>query len=296
MTVSAKVLAIRFGFATRGEDREIRNLGKLRSAKGGLMSFAETRDYLERGLSKSNVRVLVTNKGFNGVRTDKMLILADNPRLAFYQFQNYLVRETDFYGRKLKSVISPTANIYKTAFVAEYNVTIGDRVIIGPHVTILENSIIGNDSIIQPGTVIGSEGFECVRYKNSVLSVKHGGGVRIGERVEIGSCTCIDKHVFRGDTVIGDDTKIDNLVHIAHGVIVGERVTIVANSGLAGNVRIGNDVYIGFGSTILGLKIGDRAFISIGAVVTKNVPKGMQVTGNFAINHEKFIKHLRMIR
>jgi len=294
--VSAKELATRFGFATKGEDREIRNLGKLRSPKGVLMSFAETRNYLEKGLSKSNVNVLVINKKFGNIRTDKMLILTDNPRLAFYQIHNYLIKETDFYGKKVKSTISLTANIHNTAFVSKYNVTIGDRVIISPNVTILENSIIGNDSVIQPGTVIGSEGFECVHFKTSVLFVRHGGGIKIGERVEIGSCSCVDKYLFRGNTIIGDDTKIDNLVHIGHGAIIGKRVVIPANSGI-GPSRIGDDVCIGFSSTILGgLKIGNRAFISIGAIVTKDVPEDTQVTGNFAINHKRFIRHLKMIR
>jgi len=295
--VSAKELAAKFNLVMEGKDREIENLGKLCSVKDSLLSFAETRDYLDEGLSKPNVCALIIDKAFREIKTDKTLLFSNSPRYTFYRIHNYLVGQANFYRIKTESVVSKAAQVHKTAFVSENNVRIFPGVIVGPNVTILENCVIDRDTVIQAGAVIGSQGFECVHLKNSVLFVLHGGGVRIGKNVNIGANTCVDKGVFDGDTVIGKDAKIDNLVHVAHNVIIGERVQVVANSGLGGSVIVGDDVWVGFNVTILpGLKIGNRAFISIGAIVTKDVSDGTQVTGNFAISHNKFLEHLKGIR
>jgi UDP-3-O-[3-hydroxymyristoyl] glucosamine N-acyltransferase len=118
--------------------------------------------------------------------------------------------------------------------------------------------------------------------------------VKIGVNVEIQYNTCVDRAVYPwDDTVIGDYCKIDNLVHIAHGVKLGPKVMIVANSGIGGRTIIKEGAWIGFGATIKnGVILGKKARANMGSVVTKEIPDNSSVTGNFAIEHSKFIQNL----
>ena len=125
----------------------------------------------------------------------------------------------------------------------------------------------------------------------------HAGGVRLGDRVELQANTCVDRAIFGGFTEIGEDTKCDNLVHIAHNVKIGRRCLLAAQAMIAGSVTIGDDVWIGPSAAVLSeITIGDGAYVTIGSVVTRNVAPGQHVTGNFAIDHDKFIVFLKTIR
>lgn len=96
--------------------------------------------------------------------------------------------------------------------------------------------------------------------------------------------------------MIGDNVKIDNLVHIGHGVKVKQNTMIVANSGIGGRTEIGENVWVGFASTIRnGLKVENNSRINMRAVVTKEVKEGQAVSGNFAIEHDRFIHHMKVI-
>ena len=293
--LSAKIIAKQFNIEIKGEDVIIKNLGKLYSEMEKLLSFAETRKFLEDGLIKPNVCALVTKKEFIDFKTNKTLLFTENPHFSFYQIHNYLVEQTDFYAPPKNTIISKSAKIHKTAFISERNVRIGNNVIIGPNCTILENTFINEGAVIQAGTVIGSDGLEIVKNNSAILQARHGGSVMIGKNVEVGANCCIDKGLFREDTIIGNETKIANFVYIAHCAKIGERVIITPNTGI-GDVVIGNDVWIGFGSIIKsGLVIDDNAFVSMGSIVTENVPKGAKVAGNFAIDYNKFIRYLKSL-
>ncbi|MDD2679520.1 MAG: DapH/DapD/GlmU-related protein [Candidatus Omnitrophica bacterium] len=151
-----------------------------------------------------------------------------------------------------------------------------------PNVIFMGKQIkIGSNVVICPGCVIGGDGFSYERQEdNSLQKFWHYGGVEIGDNVEIGSNSCIDRGTF-GNTIIGKGTKIDNLVHIAHNVIVGEDCIIVAFAGLGGGVKIGDRCFIGFGALIRdGITIGSDSTIGMGSVVTKDVPEGSIVMGN----------------
>jgi len=214
----------------------------------------------------------------------------------FFELHNHLARETEFYWKNFPTEIAEDAVIHSTAFVASRNARIGHRTMIGPNASILERSIIGDDVIIRAGCVIGSEGFEFKRAYGEVLPVAHDAGVRLGNRVELQANTCIAKGLFGVWTEVGEDTKIDQLVHVAHGCKIGRRCLITAQAEISGSVEIGDDVWIGPGAVISsGVKIGNRAYITIGAAVTKDVPDEARVSGNFAINHEKFIAFMKKI-
>ncbi len=108
----------------------------------------------------------------------------------------------------------------------------------------------------------------------------HIGGVRIEDGVEIGSNTCIDRGTL-GNTVIGAQTKIGNLVHIAHNAYVGKNCQIVCQAGIGGSAIIGDNVFVGFGAKVMNkVRVGDGAIIGMGAVVIRDVPAGATVVGN----------------
>lgn len=147
-----------------------------------------------------------------------------------------------------------------------------------------------HDSVIWPyGSFPGlADGFGWVRDDSGrLVKMPHAGNVVIERDVVIGRYTCIDRAVV-GSTVIGEGTKIDNLVHVGHGAKVGKHVLIVAGAVLGGSCEIGDYSYIGMGALIKNkIKVGKNCTIGMGAVVTKDVPDGETWIGNPARRLEK---------
>lgn len=228
---------------------------------------------------------------------NKGICVTENPRMLFFEVHNFLAENEAYpYCRKrFETKIGQNCKIDETASISKNNVIIGNDVIIEEFVVIRENTVIGDHSIIRAGSKIGGVGFEFKRDGDVILSVAHAGGVNIGEHVEIQYNACIDRAVYPWDnTVIGNYVKIDNLVHIAHGVKVEDNVMLVAQCGVGGRTVIGEKSWIGFSATVSnGLHIGKNARVNIGSVATKDVPDDYSVTGNFAIEHGKFIKNLK---
>ncbi|RKI37452.1 UDP-3-O-(3-hydroxymyristoyl)glucosamine N-acyltransferase [bacterium D16-51] len=224
-------------------------------------------------------------------------ILTEQPRVLFFKFHNMLAGNSCYIRSKYETKISSNARISNLAYISENNAVVEDGVVIEPFVTIYPNVHIGKNTVVRSGCRIGGEGFEFKKEENGIIPVKHLGGVEIGDNVEIQNNTCIDKAVYPWDnTVIGDNVKIDNLVHIGHGVKVANNTMIVANSGIGGRTEIGENVWVGFASTIRnGLKIENDSRINMGAVVTKGVKEKQAVSGNFAMEHEQFIHHMKVI-
>jgi len=279
-------------------DGEFESLGLVTYATSSMLAFLENEIYLPRFLQNPYITCVITNKDLVAGLPEKYgIAISDYPRKAFYELHNYLATKTNFYWTDFDSEISNEAIIYPNTYIPPKNVRIGRGTIIEPGATILERSIIDEDVIIRAGCTIGTQGFEFKRIEGSVLSVSHAGSVRICNRVEIQANCAISRPIFGGFTEIGEDTKLDNLVHIAHNVRVGKRCFIAACAMIAGSVTIGDDVWIGPGSSISSeVNIGEHAQITIGSVVTKDVKSGQRVTGNFAIEHCRFITFLKSIR
>lgn len=218
-------------------------------------------------------------------------VICDDPRYYFYTLYNYFAIEG---YKKIPSKIDPSARIHAKAFISEYNIEIGKMVVIEPNATILPDVCIGDNCRIMPGAVLGSTGFEYKRTSKGILPVIHDGKVILHSNVEIGANTCIDKGFSFRDTIIGDNTKIDNLVHIAHSAHIGKNCFIIAGAMIAGSVTLGNDVWIGPHANIAPqVNVGDNGFVTLGAVVTKDVPSGEMVSGVFAMPHKKFIELIK---
>ncbi|MEZ7172922.1 hypothetical protein [Sporosarcina sp. OR05] len=223
------------------------------------------------------------------------IITTDYPRIEFFRIHNLIGMPNT---SKKSTVIGSDSAISPSALIAKYNVQIGDNVIIEENVVIRENVFIGNNCIIRAGSVIGGQGYEFKRDKNQrIFRVEHYGSVEIEDFVEIKEFCTVHQAVFAWDkTCIGQHSKIDAHSHIAHGVKMGNRVMVGSHGNIAGNVCIKDDVYIGPGVTIsnrINIEKGSR--VSIGSTVTKSVDEYQVVTGNFAIDHSKFIFNLKRI-
>ena len=173
--------------------------------------------------------------------------------------------------------------------IIEKNVRIGNNCKIGCNV-ILKNTIIGNNTNILDGAVIGKKGFGFYPGKEMNVRYPHIGLVLIGDNVEIGCNNTIDRGSL-SNTVIGDGTFLDNQVHIAHNVKIGKNCIITGQVGFAGSSSIGNRVMIGGQAGISGhLKVGDNVQIGGGSGVIKNIPSNTKVMGYPAKNIRNFLK------
>ena len=219
------------------------------------------------------------------------IVTAENPKLIFFLLHNYLVEQAP----KKETVIDKTAIIHPTAVIASRNVEIGPNVVIGANAVIEENCILKKNVHIGANSTVGAQNFDVIRDGDTQFMAKNGGWAQVDEGVEIASGTQIEGATLTKDvTRICPYVKIDNNVLIGHGSTIGARTLIAAMTIISGNVSIGEDVFLGVGTVISNrIVIADRARISLGSVVTKDVPADQTVTGNFAIPHQKFLKNLK---
>jgi UDP-3-O-[3-hydroxymyristoyl] glucosamine N-acyltransferase len=215
----------------------------------------------------------------------KTLIFVKNPRLL------YIKCLKSFFPIKRRSGIHSTAIIGNDCQIGEDvyigpNTVIEDNVTIGEHTQIL-NGVhifsgvkIGENVQIDSGCIIGGDGFGFERLESKKLEkFPHYGSVVIGDNVEIGANTCVDRGTLK-NTVIGAGTKVDNLVHIAHNVKIGENCVIICLSCIAGSVEIGDNAWVAPLVAIKnGLKIGKDSTVGMGAVVIRDVEDGDVVAG-----------------
>ena len=168
--------------------------------------------------------------------------------------------------------------------------TVGSDCLLASNVNIYHDCQIGHRVIVHSGAVIGADGFGFVPDPAGHLKVPQNGNVIVGSDVEIGAGTTIDRAVV-GSTMIGNYTKLDNLVHIAHNVTLGAGCLVAAQTGIAGSTTVGSGVVFGGQAGIGGhLNIGDRAVIAAQAGVMKDVPAGVTVSGYPAREHSRSLR------
>jgi len=254
---------------------------------------------VEELLTKCKCNVVIAPNEYRDIIEkfkDKIFfILVDDPKLSFLKIASILFGYQRKKGIDKSSYIHPEAILGKDIYIGPNcfigKVEIGDNTIIMGNNCILDKTIIGRNVVINPGTVIGSEGFGYSRDENKILhKFPHFGGVIIEDDVEIGANTCIDRGTL-GNTIIRKGTKIDNLVHVAHNVEIGEHCLIIANSMLGGSIKIGAYSWVAPSASIInGISIGQNVTIGMGAVVVKSVPDGQTVAGVPARPLDEFVK------
>lgn len=215
----------------------------------------------------------------------KILICVNDPYYFIALIGNEFFVEKPNPGIHKTALILGNAGIGKHVTIGANAVldgcTIGDNCIIGEHVVIRRSVTIGNHVTIKPGAVLGEAGFNFIEdTKGGLMRFPQLGRVIIGDLVDIGSNTCIDRGAF-SDTLISNSVKISNLCHIAHNVQIGEKTIIAAHVNISGSSNIGLQVWIGPNVTFRGhQKVGDRAFIGAGANVVCDIPSDEVWVGN----------------
>jgi len=253
-----------------GDDQiEIGGVASIANAKPGDLVFVEEEKHLQPAL-QSGAAGVIAGAFAENAKTPKLLLISENPRLAFALAAAMLkTSEAPAAGIHTSAVVLPSAVIDKSAIVDAWALVgenaqvgarswigagcvIGSGVVIGedcriyPRVTIYPETSIGDRVIVHAGAVLGSDGFGYVTDRASDKHEKFPqiGRLEIEDEVEIGANTTIDRGALE-TTRIGRGTKIDNLVHIGHNCQIGENVIIAAQAGFSGSITIENNVVIG---------------------------------------------------
>lgn len=207
-------------------------------------------------------------------------IVSKNPRLDFIKILDYLVKNIGFSHFDFDSEIHPSV-IMGQNVVVERGCKIAENVVLEHNVVIQSGTTIGKNSRIRVNSSIGGDGFGFERLEDgSPIRFQHLGGVEIGEDVEIGSLNSVMRGTL-SSTIVQNNVKTDNLVHIAHNCFIGKGTFITACAEFSGGVIVGKNVWIGPNSSLMQkIHIGDNALIGLGAVVTKDVPAGKIYAGN----------------
>lgn len=207
-------------------------------------------------------------------------IQTPRPRLDFVRALRWLEKTIGFERSKLQTNIHPTVECRGSNSI-EHGVSIGAGTIIESGVKIGAGTQIGKDCYIKSGAVIGEAGFGFERDEEGVpLRMPHLGNVVLGDRVEIGSCTTVCRGTL-STTIVEDDVKIDDHVHVAHNCHIKKRALVVACAELSGSVIIEEEAWIGPNASILEhVRIGRRAFVGLGSVVLRDVADDVTVVGN----------------
>jgi UDP-3-O-[3-hydroxymyristoyl] glucosamine N-acyltransferase len=249
------------------------------------------------------------------------LLLVENPYLAFQKAVR--VFRPDPYrappGIHPTAVVSPQATVGEGASIGahcviEHGATIGARAVllpgcyVGPlaaigddtflyaNVVVREECVIGSRCVIHPGVVVGSDGFGFAFDAGRYHKVPQVGNVVIGDDVEIGANTTIDR-ATTDTTRIGDGTKIDNLVQIGHNVVIGKHCIIVAQVGISGSTHLEDFVTLGGQTGVIGhVRIGERAMVGAASGVTKSIPAGEVWSGFPAAPHALWKRLTAMVQ
>lgn len=288
---------------------EINGVARLEDAGPQDLSFLANPRYAEAaGRSSAGALIVGPEYEANG----QNVLRSDNPRLTLARALNLLAPERrSVEGVHPAAVVDPTTRVpdnvsigpnaivgpsvdlgsevvIGAGAVIEEGVVIGDRSRIFPQVTIHSGTKIGSDCVIQSGTVLGADGFGYATDEaGHHHKVRQLGGLIIGDRVEIGAGVTIDRG-SAGDTTIGEGTIIDNIVHIAHNVLIGRNAVIVAQVGIAGSSRIGDHAVLGGQAGLVGhIEVGDRAQVGAQAGVIGDIPADEVYSGYPARSHRE---------
>lgn len=278
--VSTSFLATEFHLELRGPSAEIVTLAPLSRLRGSadrhLTYLAD--ESFANALQDISGAVVITSKELAPLVGDNTALLCDAPYDTFYTIAAHLV-QNGFYST-LQSRIHPGAQVAATAILGPY-VTVEDGAVINDYAVIAPNTFIGRNAVIRSHTSIGGNGFEIARLNGKRSVVPHAGGVWIEEDCEVASSTCIDKGLFGEFTYVGRETKIDNLVHVAHAVQIDQGCSVTAGSQIAGSAHLCEGVWLGpHTSVVQHLTLGKYSYTGTGSAIVKDLPPYTWASGS----------------
>lgn len=314
MAYSVRDIARKIGADVVGDgDAKITHIAELENSTAGSLSFAVSRKYIKQ-LQRAKATAVIVPADLVA-HCEMVALVTDNPSLSFAHAVQFL-----YPPEEIVSGIHPSAIISDDCEVAD-NVSIGPNVVINAKCTIGNNSVIGPGCIItapcfigayarliarvsivgptslgerviiHPGAVVGSDGFGLANDQGVWVKMPQIGGVVIGNDVEIGANTTIDRGALQ-DTVIEDGVKLDNQVQVAHNVNIGAHTAIAGCAGIAGSTKIGKHCGIGGGSCIQGhIEIADGVQVTGMTGIRQSISKpGVYSSGTLQQENKKWIR------
>jgi UDP-3-O-[3-hydroxymyristoyl] glucosamine N-acyltransferase len=270
----------------------ISGLASLEEASANQLSFLSNPKYQQQ-LAASRAGCVIVGPLMKAAAISRgACIVTDQPYLYFAKLTQLWKRGRDQHTAVLvhpsavidgSAVVHPSASIGPLC-VVERGARIGANTVLKSRVTVGEDCVIGERCILHSGVVLGADGFGFAPNAGAWEKIEQLGAVCIGNDVEIGANTCIDRGALQ-DTVIEDGVKLDNLIQIGHNVRVGKHTAMAGCVGVAGSAVIGAHCTIGGGAIVLGhLEVADNVNISAATVVTRSIRKAGHYTGMFPLD------------
>jgi len=305
--VKLSELAKEIGVDCAGDGPEIRGINTLTDARGDELSFFHNAKYARELETTQAAAVLVEERMVPLLPAGTIPLITDEPYVKLALASKHFARPplrpegadpilgagcllapNVSLGRDV--VIGGNVTLMSGVCIGD-NVHIGDGCLLHPNVVVYPDSIIGSRCILQAGAVIGSDGFGFATTREGRhIKIHQLGNVVIGDDVEIGANTTIDRAAF-GSTLIKEGCKIDNLVQIGHNSVIGEHAILVSQVGISGSTTLGRNVVMGGQSATIGhLEIGEFAIIYGRGVVTKSLEGRRHYAGFPLVEHQAWLK------
>ena len=313
-------LAVRFGLELDGDPTlEVNRVATLQSAGPGSVAFLANPRY-RRYLAGTRATAVVLDPR-SAEECPAAALVSPNPYAAFARIAQVLhPHPAAAPGIHPSAVVDPEAEVDRDATVGpqvviEAGVTVGPRALVGPGCVVMKGARIGPDSrlvarvtlypgvvlgsrcVVHAGAVVGADGFGFAPDRDGYVKVPQVGSVRIGDDVEVGANTTIDRGAI-DDTVIEDGVKLDNLVQVGHNVRIGAHTVIAGCAGISGSTVIGKRCMIGGAVGLAGhLELGDEVIVSGYSLVTRSLPgPGMYSSGMPAVPAAEWRKTVARLR
>ncbi|MFY0675007.1 MAG: UDP-3-O-(3-hydroxymyristoyl)glucosamine N-acyltransferase [Bacteroidia bacterium] len=279
------------------EQALVSGINEIHKVAEGDLTFVDAEKYYNKVLNSKATFILINKKV--ECPEGKVLVFHSSPFEAYNLIVEHFYKVENAFD--LENEISDEASIQKSAIihpnvVIGNNVTIGKNTIIYPNVTIYDNVQIGDNVIVHSGSVIGGQAYYYAKKDGKYTKWHSCGSVHIDDDVEIGSCCTIDKGVS-GITRIGEGTKLDNQVHVAHGVVIGKNCLFAAQCGIGGKTIVEDDVICwGQVGITKSIRIGKGAVISAQSGVSKSLVGGKAYFGSPAREIKTIQKEMAALR
>ncbi len=313
MSFKLSEIAQRLGLILQGEDKEMTGVAGLAEAGPKQISFISNPKYIPQLATTKAGAVVMPEEHAAAVPTallskdpyrdfSRIITLFAKPQGSFSGIseqaavhaeavlgQGCTVYPFCYIGARAK--LGKNVTVFSGCYVGE-DAEIGDESIIYPNCSVMAGVIIGKRCILNAGAVLGSDGFGFVPGAAGIEKIPQIGIVRIGNDVEIGANTTIDRATL-GETSIGDGTKIDNLVMLAHNVQVGKYTMLVSQTGIAGSTKVGDRVVMAGQAGVSGhIEIGDGAVVGPKTGVAKSIPAGESIFGMPPMNSRQYLRFM----
>ena len=286
------------GEVTVARDGTFADLGFVGDRSERMLVFAGSASFVNRAVANPAVSCIVTTTELVDLIPSNFGVLTTaNPKDAFFRLHNWIASSTNFFADDRPTTVAASASVHPSAWIDPRGVFIGDNCVIGANVVIHGPAIIGSDTKVDPGAVIGSAAFQTSERTGSYVELEHVGGVDIGTNCHIYSNASIARGVFRVPTKVGNRCQIGNGAFVSHQSQLGDNVFVGHNATVNGRVVVGDEVWIGPGAVISNeLTIGTRAHIALGSTVMQAVPENGRVAGTPAMEQHIMFRHAATLR